>query len=393
MAPATAEVDVTAAARRRLATTTASIPWTLPAVLFASTSVIVGVIWDVSWHSSIGRDTFWSPPHLAIYAGGLVAGLACGWLALYTTLAGSDTQRAASVRVWGFQAPLGAWVCLWGSFAMSTSAPFDDWWHNTYGLDVKILSPPHALLAGGIIAIQIGAMLMVLASQNRAQESVDREGRLSLMFVYAAGLIVVTVAGVASEYQTRAMMHLPLYYQVASGVYPVFLVAAARASRLRWPATAVAGTYMMIVLVMLWVLPFFPATPRLGPIYNPLTHMVPPRFPALIIVPALAIDLTLRYLGRMRPWRLALVVGPVFLLVFLATQWPFADFLVSPWARNRIFAAHLFNYAVPPTSFARQFKLIEHGPLAAGLLLALGLSITSSLAGLWWGAWMKRVQR
>ncbi len=31
---------------------------------------------------------------------------------------------------------------------MITSAPFDDWWHNAYGLDVKILSPPH-VVAGG----------------------------------------------------------------------------------------------------------------------------------------------------------------------------------------------------------------------------------------------------
>jgi uncharacterized membrane protein YhdT len=397
MSSTTVELGAAPSLSRTQAATTAAIPWVLPAVLFASTSVIVGVIWDVSWHSSIGRDTFWSPPHMAIYVGGLVAGLACAWLALKTTLAGSDAERAAAVSFWGFRAPLGAWVCLWGAFAMLTSAPFDDWWHNTYGLDVKILSPPHVLLASGIIAIQVGAMLMVLASQNRSHESGDRDGqRLSLMFVYAAGLIVVTVAGVASEYQTRAMMHLPLYYQVACGVYPLLLVSTARASKLQWPATMVAGTYMMVVLIMLWVLPFFPATPLLGPIYNPITHMVPPRFPTLIIVPALAIDLTLRYLGGIKRWRLALVLGFVFLLVFLAAQWNFAEFLMSPWARNRVFAAHMFNYAVPPTSLARQFKLIEHGPLGPqmnGLLIALGLSMASSLAGLWWGAWMRRVQR
>jgi hypothetical protein len=374
--------------------TTAAIPWTLYAVLFASTSVIIGIIWDVSWHSSIGRDTFWTPAHMAIYVGGLVAGLACGWLALQTTFAGSDLQMATSVAFWGFRAPLGAWVCLWGSFAMLTSAPFDDWWHNAYGLDVKILSPPHVLLAGGIIAIQIGAMLMVLASQNRARESSDRDSaRLGLMFVYAAGLLIVTIAGVASEYQTRAMMHLPLYYQIAGALYPLFLISTARASRLRWPATLTAGTYMMIVLTMVWVLPLFPATPLLGPIYNPITHMVPPRFPMLLIVPALAIDLTLQRIGKINPWALAVVLGSVFMLVFLAAQWPFADFLVSPWARNRVFAAHMFNYATPPTALARQFKLIEHGPLAGGLLFAWGFAIVSALAGIGWGAWMRRVQR
>src|ERR1051326_4382378 len=97
-------------------------PLHLSAVLFAATSVIVGVIW---------------------------AGLACGWLVLRTTFAGSDAERAATVRFWGFRGPLGAWVAIWGAIAMITSAPFDNWWHNAYGLDVKILSPPHVLLALG----------------------------------------------------------------------------------------------------------------------------------------------------------------------------------------------------------------------------------------------------
>ena len=128
------------------------VPWPLYAVLFASTCVILGVMWDISWHRTIGRDTFWTPAHLAIYLGGVVAGLTCGWLALNTTFRGSLQQRDASVRFWGFRAPLGAWVSIWGALAMVTSAPFDDWWHNAYGLDVKIVSPPHMLLAAGIAA-------------------------------------------------------------------------------------------------------------------------------------------------------------------------------------------------------------------------------------------------
>src|SRR5215510_10576247 len=79
--------------------------WSIYAVLFASTSVILGVIWDISWHRSIGRDTFWTPAHLAIYLGGVVAGLTCAWLALRTTFAGSASDRAAAVRFWGFRAP------------------------------------------------------------------------------------------------------------------------------------------------------------------------------------------------------------------------------------------------------------------------------------------------
>jgi hypothetical protein len=98
-------------------TSTSRVHWSIYAVLFASTSVILGVIWDISWHRSIGRDTFWTPAHLAIYLGGVVAGVTCAWLALRTTFAGSTSDRAAAVRFWGFRAPLGAWVCIWGALA------------------------------------------------------------------------------------------------------------------------------------------------------------------------------------------------------------------------------------------------------------------------------------
>src|SRR3954451_20275424 len=110
--PAAAYPALSAAARSRIAAS-ARAPWSIYAVLFASASVIVGVIWDISWHRSIGRDTFWTPAHLAIYLGGIVAGLSCGFVAVKTTFGGSAAERDSAVAFWGFRAPLGAWVCIW----------------------------------------------------------------------------------------------------------------------------------------------------------------------------------------------------------------------------------------------------------------------------------------
>src|SRR5258708_4425033 len=70
--------------------------------------------------------------------------------------------------LWGGRARLGVWVTIWGAVAMATSAPFDDWWHNTYGLDVKIVSPPHAILGLGMFAVGMGVLLFVFSAQNRA---------------------------------------------------------------------------------------------------------------------------------------------------------------------------------------------------------------------------------
>src|SRR5207302_4101250 len=139
-------------------------------ILLAATSAIVGVIWDIAWHRSIGRDTFWTPAHLAIYFGGVLSGLSCGYLILSTTLAGTSAAREATVKIWGFRGPLGAFLCAWGGIAMITSAPFDDWWHNAYGLDVRVLSPPHVVLMFGFIAIRCGTLLLIFGALSRARD-------------------------------------------------------------------------------------------------------------------------------------------------------------------------------------------------------------------------------
>src|SRR5207249_1797604 len=146
-----------------------AVPWYVWCAVLAVTSAMVGTHWDIAWHRSIGRDTFWTPAHLAIYLGGVLAGFSCGYLILSTTFASAAEARQASVKIWGFRGPLGAFICAWGGVAMIASAPFDDWWHGAYGLDVKILSPPHVLLALGMTAIRFGTLVMVVAPMNRAQ--------------------------------------------------------------------------------------------------------------------------------------------------------------------------------------------------------------------------------
>jgi hypothetical protein len=365
------------------------VPWFLYAVLFASTSVIVGVLWDISWHRTIGRDSFWTPAHLAIYVGGIVAGLTCGWIALTITFGATPAATIPTVRFWGFRAPLGAWVCVWGAFAMLTSAPFDDWWHNTYGLDVKILSPPHVLLAAGIGAIQCGAMLMALAWQNR---STGRDSQLSRLFLLASGLLLILAVTMSSEDIQRWGMHRALFYEVSAGAFPFFLVSAARASKARWAATTTALVYMGLTIVMILVLPLFSAQPLLGPIFVQVDRFMPPDFPLLLCVPALLVDILVRRMTG-RDWRLSLVLAVAFVVAFIAVQWPFADFLMSPWARNRFFISDRMPYSLDPVTQQRWYRLNTPDNLRRGIPIAMLLAFVSARFGLWWGNWMSRVQR
>src|SRR5712672_3114057 len=150
-----------------------TVPWYIWCAVLAVTSVMVGTHWDIAWHRTVGRDTFWTPAHMAIYFGGVLAGCVGGWLAFKHTFRAGPAERDSSVTVFGARAPLGAWVAIWGALAMVTSAPFDDWWHKAYGLDVKIVSPPHAVLGLGMLGISVGALLLVLSRQNRLQAVSD----------------------------------------------------------------------------------------------------------------------------------------------------------------------------------------------------------------------------
>lgn len=363
--------------------------WHAPTVVIAAVCVMIGVYWDISWHMSIGRDSFWTPAHLLIQAGGLVAGLTSGYVALRTTFGSHPRAQEAAVQFWGFRAPLGAWVCIWGCFAMVASAPFDNWWHNAYGLDVRIISPPHAILALGIGAIGVGALLLTLAQQNRG----GREQPIAMWGLLVAGaLLLMDRSIMLTEYSGRNFQHGGAFYRLSMLAYPMALVMMTRASKMKWAATVTAGIFTAIMLVLMWIIQLFPATPKLGPIYQPITNMVGMSFPVLVIVPAIGVDLLMQRL-RLRPIFLAPILSAVFLLLFLAAQWPFASFLMTESARNWLFNAENFVYWMSPSGVAWSRSFQDTDNLAPQLLDAWGTGTLSAYVGLWFGTWMTRVRR
>ena len=245
------------------------IPWFIWCSALAVTSVTIGAHWDVSWHRSIGRDTFWTPAHLAIYLCGVLAGVASGYLIFSTTFRSNSPMRANSVRVLGFTAPIGAFLSAWGGVAMITSAPFDNWWHNAYGLDVKIVSPPHTLLVTGVFGVEIGSLFLIMAAMNRAQDDFAFQRRLQYLLLYIAGLMTVLTMFFRMEYTWDIFLHgAGAYISVAIGV-PLYFSAVWKASRTRWACTWMTGIYTLFMIGMILVLPLFPAEPNLGRCFRP----------------------------------------------------------------------------------------------------------------------------
>jgi hypothetical protein len=379
----------------RASAATMAIPWYIWCCMFSVVTSLVGIEWDISWHKSIGRDSFWTPAHMLVYLSAVLAGIACGYLILSTTFQDRSPLRDVSVSMWGFRGPLGAFICAWGGVAMIASAPFDNWWHNSYGLDVKILSPPHVLLALGMTGIRFGMLVLVLAEMNRAEGSY--RARLERMMFFAVAFVMWMTVGIVQEDTNRVFMHGSTFYMILMFAAPIVIAMVARVSDSPWAATITTALFTAFHLALVWILPLFPAEPKLGPVYQRVTHLVPPDFPLLLIVPAVVFDLVRRYAGTWARWRQAAVLGAAFFGSFVAVQWPFADFLMSPASRNRIFATTNYPYAVPPTSpwVRNVFVPTEHsfGEFWLRMAIAMAAAILMTRIGMAWGEWMRRIRR
>jgi hypothetical protein len=377
-----------------------SVPWYIWAGALAVTSASIGGQWDVAWHRSIGRDTFWTPAHMAIYACGVIAGVIGLYLVITATFgrsAHAARMREVSVDVFGLRAPLGVFLAGWGGVAMLTSAPFDNWWHNAYGLDVKIISPPHALLILGIRAIDLGILFLMLAAMNRASEAGDANFKtLRRLFLYLGGLLLGGQMFFIMEYTWDVMQHRAIAYICLAIAVPVVFATISQASRYRWAATTISAIYMASVIGFILILPLFPAQPKLGPVYYPVTHLVPPKFPVLLIAPALALDIFWERVRNWKLWQIALLSGVIFVVVIFAAEWPFAKFLMSHASDNRFFGSMYFDYLSRPQGYDRMRRFFQPDSgvtLWLGLLRASVYAAISTWLGLLFGRWMRGVQR
>ena len=377
-----------------------SIPtWFIATIVASAAAIVLGLLWDISWHMTVGRDSFWTPPHVLEYVSAICAGVACGIVVLRTTFGARN--GAASVHFWGFRGPIGAWITIWGTFAMLASAPFDNWWHNAYGLDVKIVSPPHMVLFWGMLGIVVGALALTASAQNRSAE--HDTVRDAWLYACAGGVVAFIFMCGTLEYSWPNEQHSGVFYVVWAGVFPLLLAGYSRAGRLTYPATAAALVCMLLWLAMGQILPHVSAVPRLAPIWNPRTYLWPPYFPVMLAVPAFGMDLVRRRLAGTNPWLVALALGATFVVLLCAVQWPMATYMVHGNSHNWFFHGHEWPYTTRPGPWQGRFWATERAttgiddPPFAGIVPALGLATVAgaiaSRIGLAWGEWMSRVKR
>ena len=236
----------------------------VPAVLVAIALVgfvvaLFGTYWDDAWHTEEGRDSFLAPPHVALYAGISLTGIA---LALWTALA----ARGAGFRAVRSHPPLV--LALLGVAVALGAAPVDNAWHLAFGRDAVVWSPPHMLGIAGNLAIAAGLYLELSSARSEL-------GRYAA--VVAGAAVLAVGAAPVLEYDTDVpQFDLAFYLPVlaAGAVFALGLVAV-RSPR-RWAASEVAFAYTAIMASISGLL-------ALGGMPGPI---IP-----LLVVPALALDL------------------------------------------------------------------------------------------------------
>lgn len=240
--------------------------WALAAAFLGAMAALAGGYWDDAWHTERGRDSFFIAPHIAIHAGIALAG---GALTLWALLVAWVRGAGA---VWRYR-PLA--LALLSVSVTLASGPIDNAWHVAFGRDAVIWSPPHMLGIVGTLALG-AALLADLAARSE---------RWAAPMTSAAGALVLASAAFAvAEYETDVPQFDELWYLPALGLAGAIALTLVRAaSDERWAATMAAAVYMLLVLAVSGFLA--------------LADFPPPALP-LLVVPALALDVTAR-----RSWR------------------------------------------------------------------------------------------
>jgi hypothetical protein len=245
-----------------------------------------------------------------------------------------------------------------------------------------------------VYAVLLGTLVLISGHMNRA--NVDEKRRFRWLFLYVGGVMMVLGMVVLMELTSRALLHNALPYILVSIPAPVIMAVNSRATGVKFAATFVTGFYSLFLIGLILLLPLFPAEPKLGPVYQHITHFIPPQFPLLLVVPALILDLFWSRTKMWAPWKVATLSALIFVGSLLAVEWPFASFLQSPASRNRFFGTTYFAYGVPPGSYSFRglFYLTDtRAQFLIGIVIAVAVCTLTIRFGISRGEWMGKIRR
>ena len=260
---------------------------------------MIGLYWDIAWHVDFGRDKqVLTAPHVLILTAlsGLMA------VALLTIGVATATEADVRLRFGRWRVPWSALLLLLFRTGGLLAFVLDDLWHDAYGVDVTLLSPPHLglLASGSLSAVALWLMLL----EGRTGATLTFHGRVLHVVALASMLIAF------STYQAEFDYGVPLFSML---LLPVLLTAAPGLALV--PARLMLGRGGAIVVVVTFLVLRGPVTLLMGAMGHTMPHL------ALYVPAAVAVELAGWWVGTDRPLRFALVCAGLIATVGLAGEW------------------------------------------------------------------------
>jgi hypothetical protein len=156
-------------------------------LLYLALQAELGLAWDRNWHDLIGRDQFWTLPHIMLYAGvggaGLIALIVITADTLRYNLKKPGVDDTSTIRILGiFHAPMGYILLGFGALTDLVAAPLDNYWHQLYGIDVTLWSPFHVMGTIGGILEGLG-IIYIFASEVVIERQAAQSGHPAHRFL------------------------------------------------------------------------------------------------------------------------------------------------------------------------------------------------------------------
>ena len=221
---------------------------------------LLGADWDIQWHTVVGRDRTFTPPHDLIL---LSIGLA-GIVALVGILIETRwSRRYPALRVYGtdflgvLHSSLGLYLTGFGAVCSAVAFPLDTYWHSLYGIDVSLWAPFHTMIYMGSVLGTFGTIYLLLGAAHLAEmQRARRVARCSYASVVVSLGILLSkfstfLTPALKEYQVRLGFLTLNFFPLLLAVSAVFVcVLAVRLIPWTGAASMVVAVFLLIFLLV-----------------------------------------------------------------------------------------------------------------------------------------------
>jgi hypothetical protein len=351
----------------------------------------MGGAWDIQWHVAIGRDSLFIPPHLLVMVAFTTGLLITAAMIAYESLLVSRGYAVRGTLRFGRLHASGAMFGIACAYLFALlSTLLDELWHEIFGIDVTLWSPPHLLIMVSTVVVDFSLMLGITISARRLGYEFTLKSPLTWGLILTGAFAFESVnfqmgeALIIGFRHGGAGLYGLLFPILVGGVLPLSMITLTRLAGRNWVVlpTAALTLFLQYVATGMTAVGFAMLKP-----VSVIEDYVRDNPDSTI---SMAREFARRLgfhglIGFHQAWTMMLMVPPLALISLVP---------LIPWGRRHpLVAAPVFSVAMVLLSWVwfQQMPALRVYPIS-GLDLALGSGI-SALGGLVTGSFGLRLAR